>query len=174
MSSDDIRNTVILHGSKLRSFLSSIYYPEKDGFDLGYSSLTLEMLGHCYLKTQDRKILRSAEKFISLFLSSHPKENIRGTTWLLTDGFEIFAADAKQGKEALKKALENYNIKHLEQDINLCTDLYRHCWAYDHATTALKHTKIKELSAKTKETRRSTLLNILRPFGLHRLRKVLP
>lgn len=150
------------------------YYNEKGGFDLGYSSLTLEMLGHYYLRTQDRKILRSAEKFLQLVLSNNHRENVRGTTWVLTDGFEIFAENAKNGREALKKVLENYNTKHLEQDINLCTDLYRHCWAHDHVTVPLKHKKIKEIIVAMPQLRRSKLLNILRPLGLHRLRKVFP
>lgn len=149
------------------------YYLEKGGNDLGYSSLTLEMLGLYYQETGDPRILVSVMKFISLIAKGTENENIRGTNWMLIGGFEIFADKTKDGKKALKKVLEGENIKHLEYDNNYCTDLYRLCWAHDNASLNLKHKKIKEIVVERKYPKRSRALNVLRPIGLHRIRKVL-
>ncbi len=151
------------------------YYLEKKGFDLGYSSLTLEMLGLAYLETQDQRLLNSAEKFITFIATGElPGKNVRETRWVIADGFEIFANKTVHGKQALKKILEQYNVKHLEQDINFCTDLYRHCWAYDHASVTLPSFSLKEDAPPLQLLKRPRFLNILRPFGLHRIRKVIP
>ena len=150
------------------------YYTEKNGFDLGYSTLTLEMLGISYILSPHEKILSSAQKFIDFILTNKaPSHNIRGTTWIIIDGFEIFADKVRNGKKALLLMLKHPHIKHLGHDQNLCTDLYRYCWAHDHATANLNHGKLNEHYPPQKNSKPSKLLNPLRPFGLHNIRNLL-
>lgn len=161
----------------LRNQAEKGYYKEKSGFDLGYSSLTLELLGHYYLSTRDRKILDSAAKFINFFFNLDLKRirNIRDTNWIIVGGFELFSEDVRTGKEALKKVLNNFNIQHLEYDSNFCTDLYRLCYACDNFKEDLEHLELKtEINTKGfySSYHPSRVLNILRPFGLHKLRRI--
>ena len=145
------------------------YYNEK-GFDLGYNSLTLEMLGLIYLQTKDKQILSSAEYFLEyISTKAYPQKNSRGTTWVLPTGFEIFAPLTKHGEQALHHLLTTQKTKHLEQDINLCTDLYRYMWAHDHCTVQLTTLPNEELP-QIRKNKPSQLLKPLRRIGLHTLR----
>ncbi len=151
------------------------FYPEKSGFDFGYSSLTLEMLGHCYALLPRLAILASAEKFLGLALSSGPNQkNVRSTDWAVIDGFEIFSGKCESGPAALKHVLENFNVQHMETEQNICTDLYRLCWAHDNVIINTD-CNIKETHAAgaKKIPQPSKLLNLFRPFGLHRVRRLL-
>ena len=91
--------------------------------------------------------------------------------------FEIFSNKTNNGKEALQKILNNFNIGHLESDGNLCTDLYRLCYAYDNYKEELEHKELEtELKTglnfdKQEFNRPSKILNVLRPFGIHNFRK---
>ena len=140
------------------------YYKEK-GFDLGYNSLTLEMLGLIYLQTNDKQILSSAEYFLEYIASvSYPVKNARGTTWVLPVGFEIFAPLTKHGEQALIHLLTTQKTKHLEQDINLCTDLYRYMWAHDYCTVQIPALPSEELPP-IRKNKPSQLLKPLRRIG---------
>ena len=103
------------------------YYLEKNGFDLGYSSLTLDLLSQYYKVTNDQRILESASRFINLVLNLDLKNsrNIRNTDWVIVNGFEAFSDLIPNGKAALKKVLNSFNVQHLGSDKNLCTDLFR-------------------------------------------------
>ena len=150
------------------------YYLEKKGFDFGYSTLTLEMLGHIHMQRPTSDILASAQKFIDLVLHADRFESCRGTGWAIVDGFEIFAGKCRGGTDALKKILEKYSFTHLENESNLCTDMYRLCWAHDNATTGFDcNVKPVEPAALALRRQPSKLLNLFRPIGLHRLRKYL-
>ncbi len=158
----------------LKNQSSKGYYKEFNGFDLGYSSLTLEILGHYYLATNDQKILDSVSKFIKFILNLDFKSirNGRNTNWVIIDGFEIFADSVLNGEEALKKILNNFNIQHLESDKNYCTDLYRLCYAYDNAKNEVEHRDLEKIqNVKNPFYRPSKIINLLRPFGIHKFRK---
>ena len=160
----------------LKNQSSEGFYKENNGFDLGYSSLTLELLGHYYLATKDKKILDSAVRFINLFLQLDLKKlnNIRKTDWIIVGGFEIFS-HIKNGKMALKKVLNRFNVQHLEYAQNLCTDLYRLCYAYDNCKSNLEHDNISR-EIKLNKTyyqgnRPRKILNLARFFGIHKIRR---
>lgn len=153
------------------------YYKEQNGFDLGYNTLTLELLGHYYLATNDERVLNSASKFIDLFLKLNLNtiKNSRNTSWIVVGGFEIFSNFTMNGGEALSKAINNFSVQHLECDKNLCTDLYRLCHSYDNCKLEVEHTNL-EKGLKTNNkiydfNKPNKLFNILRPFGIHNFRK---
>ncbi len=154
------------------------YYPEKKGFDLGYSSLTLEHLGFIYLEGHMQEtIIKSAEKYNEFILSNDVTKlkNTRNTKWAILDGFEIFSNKTRNGKEALKKILGfDINLDHLEDNLNLCTDLYRLCFAYEHVTLMPDYNiKLKRFNPKDYKGRNIKLLNPFRRIGLHRIRRFL-
>ncbi len=164
---------------KLRSVLgkqSKIgFYPEKGGFDFGYSSLTLEMLGQYCLAQPKGEIIASADKFLALALKSNPNQNnARGTNWAIADGFEIFADKCDSGPAALGHVLENFNVCHLESKKNICTDSYRLCWAHDNAMLKINSAPRGDEIGEKEAYSPSKILNVFRPFGLHRLRRYLP
>ena len=154
------------------------YFVEKNMFDLSYNTLILELLGHYYLNTNDRRILESASKFINFFFNLDLKtfRKFRKAEWIIVGGFEIFANEVKNGKEALIKALNNFNFHHLEYDNNFCTDLYKLCYAYDNFKEDLEHLELKsDLNINKNiyyQNRPSKFLNILRPFGIHNFMKI--
>lgn len=154
------------------------FFTENNIFDLSYNSLILELLGHYYLSTKDRKILDCANKFINLFLNIDLENyrRFRKADWIIIGGFEIFSDEIRNGKEALLKALNNFNFHHLEYDTNLCTDLYRLCFAYDNVKEDIEHIELKtELNINQYSYypyRQSKLLNIFRPFGIHNFMRI--
>lgn len=152
------------------------YYKERNGFELGYSTLTLGLLGHYYLATDDERILNSASKFIDLIanLDFEKIKNLRHSNWVIIDGFEIFADKTVNGKEALRKIIDNFNISNLELDRNLCTELPNLCFAYNNCREDIEH---RDLDANIQKTiypiyKENKLLNLLRPFGIHKFRKI--
>jgi len=119
------------------------FFYEKQGLDLSYSSLTLDMLGNYYLIYKDPRILAAAEKYIEFaahFIypdgSFGGSYNTRKTGWLILNGFEVFSKDIPKAQYILDKLHKCHknkigNIFHLPDDRHLCTDLYRLCFAYD-------------------------------------------
>ncbi|MEK6947645.1 MAG: hypothetical protein AABX19_00225 [Nanoarchaeota archaeon] len=156
-----------------------VYYPENGGFDLGYSSLTLEYLGFVYetgyLK---EKIKNSVESYYKFLEDNDLKDikNSRNTKWIILDGFEIFADKIKDGETILNKILKlDVYIDHTEREENLCTDLYRLCFAYDHMTSLLNNKmELKTFNPeKYNGGSHKKILNPLRRFGLHRIRSII-
>ena len=162
----------------LKKQTSKGYFLEKNSFDLGHNSLILELLGNYYLSTKDKKILDSASKFINLFLNIdiNNYKKFKKANWIIINGFEIFSNEVRNGKEALIKALNNFNFHQLEYDNNLCTDLYKLCYAYDNVREDLEHVELKtDLNPNENfyySFRPSKILNILRPFGIHKFLKI--
>ena len=151
------------------------FYPEKGGFDFGYSSLTLELLGHYHLALPKDEIIASANKFLASALDSkHGQKNSRQTNWVIVDGFEIFSDRCENGPAALDHVLKNFDVCHLETDQNVCTDSYRLCWAHDNAKLNLNLLPKASAIGIMTFARPSKLLNVFRPFGLHKLRRYLP
>ncbi len=154
------------------------YFNEKGIFDLSHNSLILELLGHYYLSTKDRMILDSATKFINFFynLDLNAYRKFRKADWVIIGGFEIFSNEMRSGKEALIKALNNFNFHHLDYDNNLCTDIYRLCYAYDNFKEDLEHIELKpELNLNKNiyyQYRKSKFLDILRPLGFHNIMRI--
>lgn len=160
----------------LKSQSQKGYFLERNIFDLSYNSLILDLLGHYYLTTKDRRILESANKFINLFLNTDLDNyrRFRKADWIIIGGFEIFFNQIRNGKEALLKVLNNFNFHNLEYDHNFCTDLYRLCYAYDNFKEDLEHIELKPNLNVNKNTyqRSSKLLNVFRPFGIHKLLRI--
>jgi len=153
------------------------YYLEKNGFDLGYSSLTLDLLSQYYKVTNDQRILESASRFINLVLNLDLKNsrNIRNTDWVIVNGFEAFSDLIPNGKAALKKVLNSFNVQHLGSDKNLCTDLFRLGFAYDNYKEDLIHRDLEkniEINKSFSARNPKKILNLVRPFGIHKLRKL--
>src|SRR3989344_3669878 len=154
------------------------YFKECNGFDFGYSTLTLELLGHYYLATDDKRVLEAASKFIDFVVHLDFKSirGVRNTNWVIVSGFEIFSDKTINGKEALSKILNHFDIRHLESDKNYCTDLYRLCYAHDNSKDELEHRDLEKSINETKIAQRSyrpsRILNILRPFGIHKFRRI--
>ena len=152
------------------------YYSENGGFDLGYSSLTLEYLGFVYnagyLK---EKIKNSVEEYYEYLLDINFEDikNSRNTKWIILDGFEIFADKTKSGEKILNKILKlDISLDHLEREDNLCTDLYRLCFAYEHMSSLLDN-KINLGNFNPEKYNGGShkkIFNPLRRFGLHRIR----
>lgn len=133
---------------KLDRVLSSGYrdgfFTERKGIDLGYSSLTLSILGNFYLIMPEPKILEAAKGFIANCNELiYPDGSFGGTYntrqlgWLILDGFEIFSPLIPQANSILEKVIDGYQngigyIQHLPDERHLCTDLYKICQAYDH------------------------------------------
>ncbi len=121
------------------------FFSEAKGRDLGYSSLTLQLLGCYYLSSPQERILDAARRYIQSAAayifpdgSFGGMYNSRHTGWLILDGFETFATFVEESKHILAKLLSCYNngignIQHLPDRRHICTDLYRLCYAYDHA-----------------------------------------
>jgi len=151
------------------------YYKENNNFDLFSSSLTLELLGHYYLITNDKVILDSASRFVDFVLNLNLKfaKNIQV---LVIDGFEVFSENTLNGKLALKKILNNFNVQHFKIDNDLCTNLYRLGYAYDNFKVDLEHRDLEEEIDINKSGyfshKPSKFLNLLRPFGIHKFRRL--
>ncbi len=147
------------------------YFKEDHGFDLKSNTLTLEFLAHYYLVTNDTAILNSASKFIDLIVNLDLK-NFNNTKSVIIDGFEIFADKTLNGRLALRKIIDNFNIQPLENDQNLCTNLYRLCYAYDNYTEGIEHKYLEINNKSINSYKPSKLLNIIRPFGIHNFRRL--
>ena len=112
---------------------------------------------------------------INATVSLGGKIYVYNTKWAILDGFEIFSNKTRNGKEALKKILGfDINLDHLEDNLNLCTDLYRLCFAYEHVTLMPDYNiKLKRFNPKDYKGRNIKLLNPFRRIGLHRIRRFL-
>lgn len=147
------------------------YYKEKKGYDLGYSTLTLEILGKYYLINRKREILESAKRFIG-FLSNPPMiRNTRNTDWVILDGFEIFAGRIPEARRLILNFFKIRDVTHIPDDRHICTDLYRLCWAYDNAGVSIKGIPASIRVRPGKPGKPPKTPNILRPLGIHRFRK---
>ncbi len=149
------------------------YYSEKNGFDLGYSSLTLELLGQCFTIEHNDDVLRSASKFID-FVRTLPEklENSRKTDWVVVGGFEFFADKVSNGAAALELILRRFNVEHLEREINYFTDAYRLQRAAENSNVAMLIMPKREKIIRP-PIPRNKLFDVLRPFGIHKFRAVL-
>ena len=122
--------------------------------------------------------MEAASKFIDFVVNLDFKSirNIKNTNWVIVSGFEIFSDKTINGKEALSKILNHFDIRHLESDKNYCTDLYRLCYAHDNSKDELEHRDLEKSINETKIAQRSyrpsRILNILRPFGIHKFRRI--
>ncbi|HLC86091.1 MAG TPA: hypothetical protein VJG30_02315 [Candidatus Nanoarchaeia archaeon] len=153
------------------------YYPEKNGFDLAYSSLTLEYLGFVFEEgIMQKDIIDSVEEYYSFLISKdlNNVKNSRNTDWIILDGFEIFAKKVENGKEVLKKVLNlSIQLDHLENQSNICTDMYRLIFAYEHSTELQnKSMNFYKLKPKNYTGTHKKIFNPLRRVGLHRLRNL--
>ena len=161
----------------LRSQTSKGFFNEINSFNLSKNSLILELLGQYYLNTKDKRILDSATNFINLFLNIDLKlyRKYKKADWIIVDGFEIFSNEIINGKEALKKALNNFDIQHLEYESNFYTELYRLCHANDNSKEDIEHIELKtdlNTNMGLYYARPNKLLNFIRPFGIHKFLRI--
>lgn len=146
------------------------HYTEKCGCDVGYSTLTLEMIGRFYQNNPRGDILESAKRFADFFNSNQngTSKNIRKTNWIITDGFEIFSKHVKEARVSLEKIFsENlFDYVHIPDERHVCTDLYRHCWAQENVTFGMQvnYRRITEPETTITKSNYTTL----RKIGIHR------
>ena len=97
----------------------------------------------------------------------------RGSDWVITGGFEVFAVQIEKAKLLLDYFFQTQDVRHLPDYRHVCTDLYRLSFAHDNAVVNLSgtlrgNTKIKYTTIDKKETANWRLL---RPYGLHHFRR---
>jgi len=156
---------------------------EKKGFDLGYSTLSFEMLARYFLRTpsiaQRELIAESASRYLrslrNLDLLRLSGTGTRRTDWIVPGGFEVFVPYLNDGRDLFGKMFSNLDVKHLPDDRHLHTDLCRLCFAFDNAKTDLtgtvQHNKCINYEIAT--AKEEANFRWLRPVGLHRLRGLL-
>jgi hypothetical protein len=159
----------------LRNQSDEGHFVEKCGCDIGYSSLTLEMLGKYHLMRPQEDILAYAKKFIDFFNKTKMdvKKNSRGTDWIILDGFEIFAKEIPAAKVAISGIMKEgtYDFVHLPDERHLCTDAYRHCWAYEHVSFRMQVT-MPVFRPPEKTIVKKSLFRIHRRIGIHKIRRL--
>jgi hypothetical protein len=126
------------------------------------------MLAHYYNISPRSDILESARSFILCSENIPALKNKRGTSWAILDGYESFSSSL-QIEVAMKSVISRFDVEHLPNYRHICTDLYRLCWAYDHAVKDFKHPILK-VSVKRPEPIPSKVLKPFRRFGLHKVR----
>jgi hypothetical protein len=151
------------------------HFLEKCGCDIGYSSLTLEMLGLYHLMQPQEAILASAGRFVGFFndVKVDVKKNSRGTDWIILDGFEIFAEEIPAAKVAISGIMKGgkYDFVHLPDERHFCTDAYRHCWGCEHA--GFKTNVDRPAFRQPKKTIvKNSLFHIHRRIGIHKIRRL--
>ncbi len=185
---------------KMRRVLSAQHatghYPERKGFDLGYSSLTLALLALYHRTSHDARIkqdiIRSAQRFLALPLSRlFSRRNVRGTDWVISFGFEYFSGLVKDKGPALRHlghVLGHYDFIHLPDVRHCCTDTIYLCEAHDAARAVLPHERTllndnaciryapgegrPAPEAGLSHAVRTLLLSPVRVIGMHRIRKL--
>lgn len=171
-----IKKFEIAAENKLQMILESQkgYYPEKNGFDLGYSTLTLALLAQYHSISKDQRILDSAKEYCRFLETIHLDKikNSRKTSWILITGFEYFANFDPKIKYLLLEILKTKNIHHLPDDRHLCTDLIWYCEAYDASKAKYPLKKLILEKQAISQGKSNTLINLLRPLGLHNIRKI--
>ena len=158
----------------------STFFPEKKGFDFGYSSLSLEMLARYFLRTsshsQKEFIADSAGRYIQFLrdtdLSFISGSGTRQTDWVVTGGFEVFIPHLEDGGDLFTKIFSTLDVRHLPDSRHVHTDLCRLCFAFDNAKIDLDGTvkQIKRAPNEIISTTEAADYRWLRPIGLHRLR----
>jgi len=153
---------------------------EKKGFDLGYSTLSLEMLARYFRRTPScgqreliadsaRRYLRSLRDLDLLRLSG---AGTRRTDWIAPGGFEVFVPYLNEGWDLFGTIFSNLDVKHLPDDRHLHTDLCRLCFAFDNTeidlTGTVRHNK--RINYEITTAKEEANFRWLRPVGLHRLR----
>jgi len=157
--------------SKLKKVLElqKGYYPEKKGFDLGYSSVTLQILAQYHSIEKDASIISSARSFINFLHGSMQEKNSRDSDWLTMGGFEYFNKYVPETKELFPRIMERKDILNIHDDRHLCTDLYRLIFAHKHESLNIKISKPIPKSRRFSKVDKK-IYNPLRRFGLHKLR----
>jgi len=170
-------------GKKLAKVLSRKkegMFLEKRGFDIGYSTLTLELLSRFFLRATDKDqkdsiVVAVEEYFESLIL--RPTEQyfgagVRSTDWAIPGGFEFFAPSICKAKELLEEIFQIQDVRHLHDTRHVHTDLCRLCFAYDQASVNFPGSVDGNQKVKYQivESQHQANLRFLRPFGLHKFR----
>lgn len=131
------------------------WFPEYGGPDIGYNSLTLEVLGLVYLENiLKNKIRHSAKMFINwvkYFIfpngSLGGSYNTRTGGWLILDAFEIFknrfpTAGAIIGKHINGHRKKSFKATHLIDNRHIMTDSWRLISAYKNSRVNIKKSKL--------------------------------
>jgi len=153
---------------------------EKKGFDIGYSTLTLELLSRFLLRATDKDqkddIVAAVELYFeSLTLRSTARyfgSGVRSTDWAITGGFELFAPSIRKAKKLLEEIFLKQDVRHLHDTRHIHTDLCRLCFAYDQAVVDFPGSLDGNRKVKYPivESEYKVTLRMLRPFGLHKFR----
>lgn len=131
------------------------WFPEYGGPDIGYNSLTLEILGLVYSeKILKSKINNSAKAFIDwvkYFIfpdgSVGGSYNKRSGGWLILDAFEIFKKNHPIANRIIEKHIEGHKRKifdatHLINRTHIMTDSWRLLSAYKNSKDLIKEKKL--------------------------------
>jgi hypothetical protein len=173
-----------LSRDKLRAVLRSQkdgIFLEKRGFDIGYSTLTLELLARYFLGTRNNEdkdmIMVAVELFLDALESSIDSlsfgDGTRGSDWVVTGGFEVFSTRNGKATTLLDYFFQTQDVRHLPDYRHVFTDLYRLSFAHDNAVVDLSgsmrgNTKVTYGIMDKTET---VSWRMLRPYGLHRFRR---
>jgi len=159
-----------------------IFFMEKKGFDIGYSTLTVEMMARYFLRTEDieckEMILETVAHYLKFLeerdLSLIFSRGSRGTRWAIPGGFEVFITHLNAGRRIFGEIFSSQDVRHLPDVRHIHTDLCRLCFACDHAVIDLalpiennRNVEYSIIEGKTKPAR----FCWIRKFGLHRFRR---
>jgi hypothetical protein len=154
---------------------------ERGGFDIGYSTLTFELLARYYLRTEKAHLKKLIHVAVECFLESLNRRSnslsfgtgSRGTDWVVLGGFEVFSGSYEIAKNFLEYFFQTQDVRHLPDSRHVCTDLCRLCFAYDHSVVDLSGMTVvnPKVLYNIQEAEERATLRLLRPFGLHRLRR---
>lgn len=122
------------------------FFLEDDGVDLGYSSLTWEMLSMIGFTKDSLEFIDSVSHL--MFPDGTIAANFSRTNgWFVLDFFERAAKESGEAKRIAEKHIEAHlkglcNATHFIDDRHVFTDSYRLCWAFDNCSKR-KSKKIK-------------------------------
>ena len=155
-------------------------FPEKRGADIGYSTLTLELLARFFLRSHDSsqkdRILEAVESYLNSLIGNPSiwcfGSGTRNTDWVIPGGFEVFAPSISKAKKYLEEVFQTQDIRHLPDTRHVHTDLCRLCMAYDQASVPIlgSLSKNEKVEYEIQQDVYPTNFRLLRPIGLHRFR----
>lgn len=111
------------------------FFKEDDGIDLGYSSLSWEMLESIGFMKESEEFVETLSHFI--FPDGTLSANFsRSTGWIVLDQLEMLAESSQVAERILNLYIQAdlnglHSARHFLDERHLMTDAYRLCWAFD-------------------------------------------
>lgn len=154
---------------------------EKGGFDIGYSTLTLELLARYFLRTTNNNEKDSIFEAVNQYLGVLTLEptaqyfgtGVRNTDWAVTGGFEVFAPLTSKAQLLLEEIFYTQDVRHMPDTRHVHTDLCRLCFAHDNAVVDITGNleRNQKVEYAIQDSNHHANLKFMRPFGLHRFRR---